>query len=132
MLSAVNPGMNARVSLRWTVVGALAASVAAPLVGLTSWTVGILSLIPSSALGFYAFRFWQAGTRTSLAKARQYGIMNTVPGARATNKDPRDTAARSLFFASLVHLPALLFMMMVGKFGFDWREKQTFKEEQTE
>lgn len=124
MLSAVNPGMNARVSLRWTVAGALAAGVAAPLVGLTSWTVGILSLIPSSALGFYAYRFWQAGTRSTLARARQYGIVKTIPGARATDKDPRDASARSLFFVSLVHLPALLFMMMAGKFGFDWWERR--------
>jgi len=124
MLSAVNQGMNARVSLRWTAAGALAAGVAAPLVGLTSWTVGILSLVPSGALGFYAYRFWQAGTRSTMAKARQHGIINTIPGARATDKDPRDASARSLFFVSLVHLPALLFMMMAGKFGFDWWERR--------
>ena len=116
MLSAVNPGMNARVSLRWTIVGGLAAAVAAPLVGLTSWTVGLATLIPSGALGFFAWRFWRAGSLASIAAAKRHGIMRTVPGARATDKDPRDPSARNLFFVSLVHLPLLLFMMMAGHF----------------
>lgn len=120
MLSAVNPAMNARVSLRWTIVGAAAAAIAAPMVGLTSWAVGIASLIPSGALGFYAWRFWRAGSASSLAAARKHGIMKTVPGARATDRDPRDASARSLFFVSLVHLPALLFMLMASKLGFDY------------
>jgi hypothetical protein len=41
--------------------------------------------------------------------------MQTTKGARATDKDPRDAPARSLFFVSLVHLPALLLIMMGGK-----------------
>ena len=120
MLSAVNPGMNARVSLRWTVAGALAAAVGAPLVGLTSWTVGLVSLIPNGALAFYAWRFWRAGSKSAIAAARQHGMIKTVPGAKATDRDPRDPSARSLFFVSLVHLPLIFLMMMVGKFYEDW------------
>lgn len=123
MLSATNPAMNARVSLRWTIAGALAAGVAAPMVGLTSWAVGLATLIPSGALGVCAWKFWRAGSKATLQKAKESGLMAAAPGSRATDKDPRDASARSLFFVSLVHLPALLFMMMAGKIWGDYQEK---------
>lgn len=124
MLSAINPAMNARVSLRWTIAGAAAAAVGAPLVGLTSWPVGMATLLPSGALGFYAWRFWRAGSPRAMQAARQHGIMRTVPGARASDKDPRDPSARSLFFMSLVHLPVLLFIMMAGTFFERWLDRR--------
>lgn len=119
MLSAINPSMNGRVSLRWTIVGTVAAAVGAPLVGLTTWTVGALTLLPSGALTLYAWRFWRAGSRSSLLSAKKYGLSRLAPGARAGDRDPRDAPARSLFFVSLVHLPSLLFIMMASKLGFD-------------
>lgn len=128
MLSATNPAMNARVSLRWTVAGALAAGVAAPMVGLTSWAVGLATLIPSGALGVCAWKFWRAGSKATLQKAKESGLMAAAPGSRATDKDPRDASARSLFFVSLVHLPALLLMMMAGKIWGDYQEKSEASE----
>lgn len=128
MLSATNPAMNARVGLRWTVAGALAAGVAAPMVGLTSWAVGLATLIPSGALGVCAWKFWRAGSRATLQKAKEQGLLAAAPGSRATDKDPRDASARSLFFVSLVHLPALLFMMMAGKIWGDYQEKSEASE----
>ena len=119
MLSAVNPGMNARVSLRWTVAAGAAAAIGAPLVGLTSWTVGMASLLPSGALGLYAWRFWRAGSKASLDRARTMGLQGK--DVRASDRDPRDGPARSLFTASLIHLPVLLLMMMAGKAYDSWQ-----------
>jgi heme O synthase-like polyprenyltransferase len=80
----------------------------------------MVTLIPSAPLAIYAWRFWRAGSTKSLQAAKQYGVMNTVKGARATDKDPRDASARSLFFVSLVHLPLLLAVMMVGNVLESW------------
>jgi protoheme IX farnesyltransferase len=87
MMAVTNPGLNARVSLRYSLL-LVPLSIAAPAIGLTTWWFALDSTLVNGAMAFYAFKFW---------------------------KDSNDTHARGLFFSSLLHLPLILGLLMLHK-----------------
>ncbi|KAJ3033042.1 Protoheme IX farnesyltransferase, mitochondrial [Rhizophlyctis rosea] len=101
MMSVVDPALNGRVSLRYS-LAMFPLCWAAPYLGMTSlWFVGTSTVINGyMALG--AWRFW---------------------------REPNEKSARFLFFGSVVHLPILLALMMVHKKRGEDEEEGEGKEE---
>ncbi|GAA99535.1 uncharacterized protein L969DRAFT_102886 [Mixia osmundae IAM 14324] len=89
MMSVTNPALNARVALRYS-IACVPICLGLPYLGLTSAVFGYMSFLPNGLLIWTSYRFW-----------------------RRVN----DQTARELFWASLVHLPALLILMMLCKQG---------------
>lgn len=87
MMSVINPGLNARVSLRYSLL-LFPISLLAPYLGITTWNFFTVSSLINGYMAVKAYKFW---------------------------KDSNDSSARQLFFASLVHLPLYLCLMMVFK-----------------
>ncbi|KAI8832215.1 UbiA prenyltransferase family-domain-containing protein [Chytriomyces cf. hyalinus JEL632] len=87
MMSAVDPALNARVSLRYA-LALFPVSALAPYLGMTSWMFLGASSVVNGAFLVCAVRFW---------------------------RDSSDKSARELFFMSLIHLPVLLGLLMVFK-----------------
>lgn len=92
MLASIDPAWNARVALRYTLALIPLCSLALPYAGVTTWAFATWSLVPNLALTWTAAGFWRAAAGSA-----------------------RDDAARTLFYASLVHLPILLVLMMICK-----------------
>jgi protoheme IX farnesyltransferase len=90
MMSVVDPGLNGRVALRYS-LACFPICAVFPWLGLTSSAFAVLSCVPNGAMAWSAWRFWRAR------------------GAK------RDAEAKRLFWASLVHLPAVLVLMMACK-----------------
>lgn len=88
MMSVTDPKLNARVALRYALLFFPLCSYVIPAVGLTSWSFAAWSLAPNLLMAAPAWEFWKART---------------------------DKAAKRLFWASLVHMPLLLVLMMVTK-----------------
>ncbi|KAL2913444.1 Protoheme IX farnesyltransferase, mitochondrial [Polyrhizophydium stewartii] len=87
MMSVVDPGLNARVALRYSLV-LFPLSYAVYALGIvTPWFLLDSSLV-NGYMAWCAFRFW---------------------------RDSTDGSARKLFFSSLVHLPLILALMMIHK-----------------
>ncbi|CAG8565614.1 4166_t:CDS:1 [Cetraspora pellucida] len=87
MMVVTNPLLNSRVSLRYT-LALFPLSYIAPYIGMTTWWFALDSSLINCVLLLSAYRFW---------------------------KDSNDKSARDLFFASLVHLPVILALMMAHK-----------------
>ncbi|CAG8715303.1 33497_t:CDS:1 [Gigaspora margarita] len=87
MMVITNPLLNSRVSLRYT-LALFPLSYITPYIGMTTWWFALDSSLINCVLLFSAYKFW---------------------------KDSNDKSARDLFFASLVHLPVILALMMAHK-----------------
>ncbi|CED83467.1 protoheme ix farnesyltransferase [Phaffia rhodozyma] len=95
MLSVLNPGRNAAVSLRHALAIIPICSVLAPLSGAVTPLFAITSLAPNVMFAKRAYEFW---------------------------KVPRDLQARRLFWVSLWHLPVVLGLMIIHKNDAGWME----------
>jgi heme o synthase len=93
MLSVLDPQKNALVALRHAATLLPVCSILFPLSGLTTWTFGIVSIVPNMICIRAAWRFWRSGTE----------------------KD-----ARKLWHHELWYLPVILALMMFFKQGMDW------------
>lgn len=107
MMSVTRPSLNARVALRYSLLLFPICAIF-PAAGLTSWAFFGLSAIPNAVMSWASVDFWKA-TKKSLQQAG-------MPAAEEAKK-AQAKSARTLFFISLVHLPALLVMMMACKTG---------------
>ncbi|OAJ42915.1 protoheme IX farnesyltransferase [Batrachochytrium dendrobatidis JEL423] len=87
MMCVTDPGLNARVSLRYSIM-LFPIAYSAYYVGLVSWWFILDSSLVNGYMAWYAYQFW---------------------------KDPNNKNARALFFSSLVHLPVFLALLMVHK-----------------
>lgn len=87
MTSVVRPELCKRVALRYS-VGMLGLCSIAPLVGLTTWTFAVDSLPLNIYLTYLAWNFYKKGDSNS---------------------------SRKLFRFTLIHIPALLILMLIGK-----------------
>ncbi|GFT23405.1 protoheme IX farnesyltransferase, mitochondrial [Nephila pilipes] len=87
MTSVINPAMCRRVALRHS-IGLLVLCSCAPLVDLTTWTFAFDSLPLNCYLIYHSWKFY---------------------------KDSDTYSARKLFRLSIIYLPALMFLMLVGK-----------------
>ncbi|KAJ3060148.1 Protoheme IX farnesyltransferase, mitochondrial [Podochytrium sp. JEL0797] len=87
MMSVTNPSLNSRVALRYA-ISLIPLSILAPVVGISTWTFAPVSVVVNGVFAVAALRFW---------------------------RESNDKTARELFFASLLHLPVLLGLLMVFK-----------------
>jgi protoheme IX farnesyltransferase len=87
MMSVTNPGLNARVALRYSLL-MFPISFAFPYLGITSWAFASTSSLVNGYMTLEAFKFW---------------------------RNSNDANARKLFFASLIHLPVFLGLLMFHK-----------------
>ncbi|KND04821.1 protoheme IX farnesyltransferase [Spizellomyces punctatus DAOM BR117] len=87
MMSVTDPALNARVSLRYSLL-LFPLAWAAPYLGLTTWWFALDSSIINAVMAAGAWKFW---------------------------RNPSDKTARTLFFGSLVHLPVILALLMIHK-----------------
>ena len=87
MMSVVNPALNARVALRYSLL-LYPISFLVPYLEITSWGFLSTSSLINSYMAIKAYKFW---------------------------KNSDDASARQLFFASLVHLPIYLCLLMLFK-----------------
>ncbi|EGG07603.1 uncharacterized protein MELLADRAFT_26282, partial [Melampsora larici-populina 98AG31] len=85
MSSSLNPYLNSKVSLRYSLLCFPLCSYLIPVYELSNWYFAYLSLIPNLYLSLPAFRFWWSSL---------------------------DSASK-LFWASLIHLPSLLILMIL-------------------
>lgn len=88
MLAVLDPPKNALVSLRYSLALIPLCSIGFPYLGLTTLAFSYLSLVPNGILAVAAYRFW---------------------------KRREDKRAKELFWASLVHLPVVLSLVLVTK-----------------
>ncbi|KNZ44005.1 protoheme IX farnesyltransferase [Puccinia sorghi] len=121
MMANLHPAMNARVSLRYAIAAVPLSSWLVPYYGLTTTTFGLLSLIPNLALVLPAFRFWIATPHGPLSRK----LLNSIAASNFLplrsiallthsfqSKTRQEQEAKKLFWASLIHLPTLLILMM--------------------
>ncbi|ORZ33888.1 UbiA prenyltransferase family, partial [Catenaria anguillulae PL171] len=87
MMAVTDPGLNARVSLRYA-LAMLPVPLITSYVGLTTWWFVASASAVNGAMAVYAWRFW---------------------------RERNDKRARELFFSSLVHLPVILGAMLVHR-----------------
>jgi protoheme IX farnesyltransferase len=87
MMAVTDPSLNARVSLKYT-LALFPLCAVAPLLGITSWWFALNANILNSILLYGAVQFW---------------------------RQSKEKTARELFFASLIHLPVLLALLMYHK-----------------
>ncbi|KAL4241115.1 Protoheme IX farnesyltransferase [Mactra antiquata] len=98
MTSVLRPDLCKRVALRHS-VGMVGLCLAAPLVDLTTWTFAVDSLPLNLYLAYLAWNFYRKGDSNS---------------------------SRKLFRFTLIHIPMLMILMIVGKkFGVDREERQS-------
>lgn len=89
MMSVTNPSLNRRTALRYAWAMVPVCSVVLPfMTPVVHWSYALLSLAPNAAMVWASHRFWRGKT---------------------------DRDARACFFASLVHLPAVLLLAMACK-----------------
>ncbi|PLW38289.1 hypothetical protein PCASD_08983 [Puccinia coronata f. sp. avenae] len=121
MMANLYPAMNARVSLRYAIATLPLSSWLVPYYGLTTPTFALLSLIPNLALIFPAFRLWIATPHGPLS----HKLLNSIASSKFhllrsmahfsnswQSKTRQEQEAKKLFWASLIHLPTLLILMM--------------------
>ncbi|KAI9298905.1 protoheme IX farnesyltransferase [Neoconidiobolus thromboides FSU 785] len=89
MMAVTDPNLNARVSLRYA-LALIPISIAFPAFGITTWWFALDSNIINIYMAVKAYSFWSR---------------------------PNDKFARSLFFASLIHLPIFFALMLLHKSG---------------
>lgn len=87
MMSVMDPQLNARVALRYSLL-LFPISFLAPYLEITTWDFFAISSLINGYMAVKAFKFW---------------------------KNCNDSSARQLFFSSLVHLPLYLCLMMIFK-----------------
>jgi protoheme IX farnesyltransferase len=87
MMSVIDPKLNARVALRYSLL-LFPISALAPYLEITTWYFFPISSVINGYMAVKAFKFW---------------------------KESNDSSARPLFFSSLVHLPLYLCLMMICK-----------------
>ncbi|KAI9014993.1 UbiA prenyltransferase family-domain-containing protein, partial [Gaertneriomyces semiglobifer] len=87
MMSVTDPALNARTSLRHSLF-LLPLCWMVPYLGLTTWWFALDSTIVNATLSAWAWKFWRKSS---------------------------EKTARPLFFASLVHLPVVLALLMIHK-----------------
>ncbi|KAA1097940.1 hypothetical protein PGT21_050179 [Puccinia graminis f. sp. tritici] len=121
MMSNLHPALNARVSLRYALAAIPLSSWLIPYYGLTTSTFGFLSLIPNLALIIPAVRFWIATPNGPLSQkilsslaSSPIHLLRSVPRISGSfeSKARQEQEAKKLFWASLIHLPTLLILMM--------------------
>ncbi|KAH9464494.1 hypothetical protein H4Q26_012619 [Puccinia striiformis f. sp. tritici PST-130] len=120
MMANVQPALNARVSLRYALATIPLSSWLIPYYGLTTTTFGYLSLIPNLALIIPAFRFWLSTPNGPFSQKIITSLVNSrlLPSSLSTfftkfhSKSRQEDQAKKLFWASLIHLPTLLILMM--------------------
>ena len=100
MMSVTHPALNARVALRYS-LACFPICAAFPMLGVTSAWFGVASCIPNAGMAWASWRFWKAQNKAKEAKW--------------------------LFWASLVHLPVLLIMLMAAKVGVWTSLKERFQ-----
>jgi protoheme IX farnesyltransferase len=87
MASVVKPELCKRVALRYS-IGMIGLCSAAPLVDLTTWTFAVDSLPLNIWLTYLAWNFYRKGDSNS---------------------------SRKLFRFTLIHIPALMILLLIGK-----------------
>ncbi|TPX44807.1 hypothetical protein SeMB42_g03484 [Synchytrium endobioticum] len=87
MAAVIDPALNARVALRYSLL-LFPIAYLAPAVGMTTWWFVYDSTLINTMLAVAAYRFWRHSS---------------------------DKTARELFFGSLVHLPVFLALLMLHK-----------------
>ncbi|OAV98076.1 hypothetical protein PTTG_07537 [Puccinia triticina 1-1 BBBD Race 1] len=115
MMANLSPALNARVSLRYALATVPLSSWLIPYYGLTTPTFGLLSLLPNLALIIPAIRFWLATPTGPLSQKLLSSInVKSIPKILASfeSKARQEHEAKTLFWASLIHLPTLLILMM--------------------
>ncbi|KAA1117089.1 Protoheme IX farnesyltransferase, mitochondrial [Puccinia graminis f. sp. tritici] len=121
MMSNLHPALNARVSLRYALAAIPLSSWLIPYYGLTTSTFGFLSLIPNLALIMPAVRFWIATPNGPLSQkilsslaSSPIHLLRSIPRISGSfeSKARQEQEAKKLFWASLIHLPTLLILMM--------------------
>lgn len=110
MLANVNPARNARVGLRYALACVPLCSYAVPVYGLAGWPFAFLSLIPNVYLIIPATRFWLA--TAGVGSWRGWPRWMSEWFKARVSKTVQDLEAKKLFWASLIHLPSLLILMM--------------------
>ncbi|KAI8459741.1 UbiA prenyltransferase family-domain-containing protein [Phakopsora pachyrhizi] len=116
MMSNVTAELNSRVSLRYALMTIPLCSYLVPSYGLTNQLFGWISLIPNLFLIAPAFRFWLSTPRATpnLSYSKTKELVHKVLSFEGT-KARQDLEAKKLFWASLIHLPCILILMMVCK-----------------
>ncbi|TPX32069.1 hypothetical protein SmJEL517_g04781 [Synchytrium microbalum] len=94
MTSVINPDLNARVALRYSLL-LFPLAYLAPAIGMTTWWFAIDSTLVNAMMAVAALRFW---------------------------KHSSDKTARELFFGSLVHLPVFLALLLLHKQSSEAKE----------
>ena len=87
MMSALNPGLNARVALRYSLL-MFPISMGCCYFGMTSWTFLFASSTVNGLMSLRAYEFY---------------------------KNQNASTARKLFFSSLIHLPVFLILLLATK-----------------
>lgn len=108
MCSSLNPYLNAKVSLRYSLICLPLCSYLIPLYSLSNWYFSFLSLIPNLYLILPAFRFWLMCLKEN---SRWLKLLGWARGG--SSKTSKDLEAKKLFWASLIHLPSLLILMIL-------------------
>lgn len=118
MMSVTNPLLNARVGLRYA-ISFFPICAAFPALGLTNQWFALLSAIPNAALAWTSYRFWRS---TADVINRRGSVEEQAKQQQSRNKE-----AKWAFWASVVHLPGLLVLMMVCKVGLWTRLKERWE-----
>eukprot|EP01135_Chromosphaera_perkinsii_P000679 Nk52_evm7s148 gene=Nk52_evmTU7s148 len=87
MMAVVNPALNGRVALRYSLL-MIPCCTLAPFIGLTDWWFALDSFAANAAMSLLAWRFY---------------------------RDSNQKTARKLFFASIIHLPIVCSLLMLHK-----------------
>ncbi|KAH9820142.1 UbiA prenyltransferase family [Melampsora americana] len=111
MCSSLNPGLNARVSFRYSLLCLPLCSVLIPVYELSNWWFSIFSLIPNLYLILPAFKFWCLNLEKDHWILNRVGIHHFIQTSNRSNL--KDLEAKKLFWASLIHLPTLLILIMI-------------------
>jgi len=119
MMSVTNPLLNARVALRYALVF-FPICAAFPALGLTNQWFVLFSTIPNAALAWTSYRFW----RSTYEVVHRRGTAEE----QERHQTNRNKEARWAFFASVIHLPCVLVMLMAFKTGVWTRLKVRVEE----
>ncbi|CAH7667063.1 hypothetical protein PPACK8108_LOCUS1439 [Phakopsora pachyrhizi] len=116
MMSNVTAELNSRVSLRYALMTIPLCSYLVPSYGLTNQLFGWISLIPKLFLIEPAFLFWLSTPIATpiLSYSKTKELVHKILNCEGT-KARQDLEAKKLFWASLIHLPCVLILMMVCK-----------------
>lgn len=127
MTAWTNPALNSRVALRHA-IAMFPICVGLSYFGVTDWVFAFDSSIVNGWLTYVAYKFW-AEQRNQKQIATHTGkelVKSSSPYSQGSSSSSSSSArsngfARSLFWGSVIHLPAILVLAMIHKKGqWDW------------